>query len=105
LGPHAELIRNACPDALFLGGAFNRERYAKLFGMHEGQLDLIGTLQRGESLLLRKNYGKVIRLNVDAASAWLYSTHPQDVRRRNDAIREHGREHAFKYLTASEAVK
>jgi type IV secretion system protein VirB4 len=110
LGPHAEVIRNACPDALFLGGAFNRQTYEELFEMNANQLDIIPTLARGEILILRKkrgvgNYAKVIQLTVDEKSKWLYSTHPQDVRRRAAALREHGREKAFDILAVSTAAK
>jgi len=42
---------------------------------------------------------------VDDASKWLYSTHPQDVRRRNDAIKEHGREEGLRLLAASGNLK
>ncbi len=105
LGPHADVIRNACPDAVFLGGAFDRERYRSLFSMNERQLDLIPTLRRGEMLLLRRHYAKVVQLVVDEASKWLYSTHPQDVRRRAKAIHEHGREKAFEMLALSASAK
>jgi hypothetical protein len=105
LGPHASVIRNACPDAFFLGGAFDRQQLVGLFDLNETQLDLIPTLQRGEILMLRSNHSKVIKLAVDDESKWLYSTHPQDVRRRAEAIKEHGRAGAFSVLAASVAAK
>ena len=101
LGLHANVIRNACPDAVFLGGAFDREQYAELFHMNANELDLIQTLRRGEMLLLRRNHALVVRLVVDQVSQWTYSTHPQDVRRRNEAIAKHGLERAIQVLALS----
>ena len=105
LGPHAEVIRNACPDAVFLGGAFSREQYKRLFAMNDTELDLIPSLRRGEMLLLRRHHAKVVRLVVNERSKWLYSTHPQDVRRRSETIRQHGREKAFELLALSGSSK
>ena len=105
LGQYATLIRNNCPDAFFLGGSFDRQQYIDLFGLHEGQLDLIAGLQKGESLLVRKNYSKVLKLRVDERSKWLYSSDPNDRRRRDKAIKDYGREGAFQHLVATATAK
>jgi type IV secretion system protein VirB4 len=105
LGRYATLIRNNCPDALFLGGSFDRQQYIDLFELHDRQLELITSLKLGESLLVRKNYSKVLKLDVDEASKWLYTTHPKDRLRRNEAIKTYGREKAFEYLVASATAK
>ncbi len=105
MGKYLNLIQNNCPDALFLGGSFDRQEYRALFGLSERQLDLIESLKLGESLFVRKEYSKVLRLDVDDKSKWLYSTHPQDRLRRNEAIRQLGREKAFEYLAAAATAK
>lgn len=105
LGPHSKVIRNACPDAVFLGGAFDRQQYAELFQMNDNQMDILQTLRRGEMLLLRRNHALVVRLAVDKESQWTYSTHPQDVRRRNEAVAKHGLGDAIRLLALSEAAK
>jgi type IV secretion system protein VirB4 len=104
LGTHTQLIRNACADTVFLGGAFDRAQYAELFSLSAKPLDLIASLQRGESLLARSGYAKVLRLNVDAESAWHYTTRPLDRARRAKAVQEFGREHAFRELVAAESA-
>ena len=86
-------------------GSFDRQQYIDLFELNERQLDLISTLKRGESLLVRKNYSKVLKLDVDEHSKWLYSTHPKDRQRRDEAIRAYGHENAFEYLVASATAK
>jgi type IV secretion system protein VirB4 len=104
LGAHTQLIRNACADTVFLGGSFDRAQYAELFSLSDKQLDLIGGLQRGESLLTRSNYAKVLRLNVDAESAWHYTTRALDRARRASAVKKFGRENAFRELVAAESA-
>jgi type IV secretion system protein VirB4 len=105
LGEHTRLIRNACHDTLFLGGPFDRSQYAELFGLHERQLDLIDSLQLGESLLVRLGYSKVLVTNVDQESAWHYTTRPKDRARREKAIQEFGRHEAFQHLVAETAAQ
>jgi type IV secretion system protein VirB4 len=105
LGAHTRLIRNACTDTLFLGGPFDRAQYRELFGLHERQLDLIAGLQRGESLLVRPEYAKVLVTSVDAESAWRYTTRPKDRARREEAIQRYGRQEAFAQLAANGTAK
>lgn len=105
LGAHTRLLRNACTDTLFLGGPFDREQYRDLFKLHDRQLDLIESLQRGESLLVRTDYAKVLVTSVDAESAWHYTTRPKDRKRREEAIQQFGRNAAFAHLAANGAAK
>lgn len=105
LGEHSRLIRNACTDTLFLGGPFDREQYRELFRLHDQQLDLITSLQRGESLLVRPGYSKVLVTAVDAESAWHYTTRPKDRARREAAIQTYGRKEAFSRLAAEHVAK
>ncbi len=106
LGKYANLIRTNCPDAWFLGGSFDRQQYIDLFELNEQQLALIPTLQRGESLLVRKDdFAKVLKLDVDERSKWHYTTHPKDQQRRAEYIAKYGRPLAFDYLVAEATAK
>jgi type IV secretory pathway VirB4 component len=106
LGKYANLIRTNCPDAWFLGGSFDRQQYIDLFELNEQQLALIPTLQRGESLLVRKDdFAKVLKLDVDERSKWHYTTHPKDRQRRAEYIAKYGRPLAFDYLVAEATAK
>jgi type IV secretion system protein VirB4 len=104
LGQHAHLIRTNCPDAIFMGGSFNRKQF-ELFDLNEQQFDLMASLKRGEFLLCRKDYSKVLKLSVDKESEWLYTTRPMDRRRRNEAIEKFGREEGFRQLVAAATAK
>jgi hypothetical protein len=42
---------------------------------------------------------------VDEQSKWLYTTHPKDRLRRDEAIKTYGRETAFEHLVASATAK
>jgi type IV secretion system protein VirB4 len=101
LKQYARVIRANCPDSLLLGGAFDRKLYAELLELNERQMDLIGSLAMGEGLLTRKNWSKVVRLDVDAESVWRYTTRAADKQRRNEAIARHGYRDAFKQLAAT----
>ena len=102
LKQYARVIRANCPDALLLGGAIDRRLYADLLELNERQMDLIGSLELGEALLTRKDWSKVVRLDVDAESFWRYTTRAADKQRRSEAIAQHGYEAAFKQLAAGE---
>jgi type IV secretion system protein VirB4 len=104
LGKYATLIRTNCPDAILMGGSFSRKQY-ELFELNDQQLDLISSLNLGEFLFARKSYSKVCKLSVDEHSKWLYSTDPNDRRRRNEAIATYGREDAFRHLVARATAK
>lgn len=105
LGAHTSLIRNACTDTLFLGGPFDRKQYRELFELHDRQLDLMASLQTGESLLVRTDYSKVLVTSVDDETAWHYTTRPKDRLRRAKAIEEFGRKEAFAQLAANGAAR
>jgi type IV secretion system protein VirB4 len=104
-GPHAQVIRNACPDFVSVGGAFDRKQYEVLFGMNDNMMNRIDSLRRGEFLLYRRNHSLIGRLAVDERSKWLYSTHPQDVRLRNEAIAKHGLDEGIKMLALTASAK
>ena len=104
LGKYAHLIRTNCPDAIFLGGSFHRKQF-ELFDLSEQHFELMASLKRGEFLLCRKSYSKVLKLSVDKESEWLYTTRPMDRRRRNEAIEKFGREEGFRQLVASATAR
>jgi type IV secretion system protein VirB4 len=97
LGDNADLIVNACSTFLFLPDpTFNRERYSKLFNLNDRELENLASLQPREALLKRAEYSKIIRLNLDPKSLWLFSTKPKDRVRRAREIELYGFDEAFK---------
>ena len=104
LGDHADLIVNACTTQLFLGDpTFNRERYQKLFNLNDQEVLNLAGLAPREALLKRAGFSKILKLNLDAKSYWLFTTRPKDRLRRARAIEEHGYDRAFELLRTQTA--
>ncbi len=99
LGDHAARVKNACPNTIFLGGAFNRERYAEHFRLNAKELDELESL--GERELALKvdgepfvvggtGYFKVLRMNLDPAAYARATTKPAERAMRERLVSEHG---------------
>jgi type IV secretion system protein VirB4 len=102
----ADLLRTvleSCPTKLLLANpSFDRARYAELFQLNETELDLVSELiPRQQFLLKRPGLSKVLALNVDPRSHWLYTNTPVDDERVASVFREYGFEAGFDRLAAS----
>ena len=102
----ADLLRTvveSCPTKLLLANpALDRARYADLFQLNETELDLLGSLApRRQVLLKRPDLAKVLNLNVDPRSYWLYTNTPIDNERVTAVFREFGFEAGLDHLAAS----
>jgi type IV secretion system protein VirB4 len=103
LGENADLIVNACSTFLFLPDpTFNRDRYRKLFHLNDREVENLATLEPREALLKRSGHSKIIRLNLDAKSLWLFSTKPKDRLRRAREIELYGFDEAFRRQLAAQ---
>lgn len=99
LGANADVIVNACTTQLFLpDSTFNRELYRSLFNLNEQDLSNLASLGPRELLLKRPRYSKVLRLNLDPKSYWLFTTRPKDRVIREQLIGQLGYERAFEVL-------
>jgi hypothetical protein len=87
LGDRAALIKNACPNTIFLGGAFNRELYAKHFRLNPKELDELESLGQRELAIKvdgepfvagGEGYFKVLRMNMDPAAYARATTKPSE---------------------------
>ena len=102
----AELLRTViegCPTKLLLANpSLDRSQYADLFHLNATELDLLAELApRRQLLLKRPNLAKVLTLNVDSRSYWLYTNTPADNERVAAMFREHGFEAGLDQLAAS----
>ncbi len=98
-----QTVIEACPTKLFLANpAVDRTRYAELFQLNTRELDLLTELMpRRELLLKRPDVSKVLALNVDARSYWLYTNTPIDNERVAAVFQEYGFEAGLDRLAAS----
>lgn len=112
LGTHAELIKNACPNTIFLGGAFNRELYAKHFRLNPKELDELESLGPRELAIKADGepfvaggdgYFKVLRMNMDPAAYSRATTKPSERALRERLVAELGAAEGMNQLKATAA--
>jgi type IV secretion/conjugal transfer VirB4 family ATPase len=101
-----ELLRTvveSCPTKLLLANpALDRQRYAELFQLNEAELELVTNLiPRQQLLLKRPNVTKVLSLNVDPKSYWIYTNTPLDNERVAAIVQKYGFEAGMDRLAAS----
>jgi type IV secretion system protein VirB4 len=91
----ATLLRTvveSCPTTLLLANpALDRQQYADLFRLNASQLEQLASLTPRRQLLLKRDQlSKVLTLDVDEASYWLYTNTPMDqVRPAHDGHAPH----------------
>jgi len=99
LGAHGQLIKDACPNTIFLGGAFNRELYEKHFRLNPKELDELESLGQRELALKvdgeplvegGDGYFKVLRMNLDPAAYARATTKPSERALRERLLAELG---------------
>jgi type IV secretion system protein VirB4 len=107
LGSYAAVIKNACPNTIFLGGAFDRELYATHFRLNPKELDELESL--GERELAVKvdgepfvaggsGYFKVLRMNMDPAAYVRATTKPSERALRERLVAELGESEGMNQL-------
>jgi len=102
----ADLLRTvveSCPTKLLLANpSFDRTQYADLFQLNDTELDLLEALTpRRQLLLKRPGIAKVLTLNIDPRSYWLYTDTPIDNERVAAMFREYGFDGGLDRLAAS----
>jgi type IV secretion system protein TrbE len=85
------LIENCPTTLLFPNPKLNAQLHRDALGMTDTEIEHVRQLvPRRQFLLKRDGFSKVLNLNVDPRSQWLYTTDPLEVDRRQKAIEEHG---------------
>ncbi|HJT69790.1 MAG TPA: hypothetical protein VJ731_06295 [Terriglobales bacterium] len=102
LGENADIIINACTTQLFLPDpTFNRELYRKLFNLNDQEVLNLASLMPRELMLKRAGYSKILKLNLDPKSYWLFTTRPKDRLVRDRLIADLGYDRAFEALESN----
>jgi hypothetical protein len=69
----------------------NRDLYQGVFHLNDKETDLIETLiPKQQMLIKRPDISKVVNLNVDQVSYWLYTSDPMDNLKKKELIARHG---------------
>jgi type IV secretion system protein VirB4 len=95
-----EVLVESCGTKLFLANpSLNEELYRDVLKLPQGAVDLIrGLRPKGQLLVSKPTHTKVLNLDVDPRSYWLYTNDPHDNTRRDEAIARLGFARGLDYL-------
>jgi type IV secretion system protein TrbE len=97
------VIVESCATKMFLANpGMDREAYRQIFHLNETEAALIaGLIPKQQILIKRPDFSKVVNLNVDPVSYWLYTSNPNDNQRRREAFERHGFSRGLELLERS----
>ena len=97
------VVIESCATKIFLANPdMDREWYRNTFHLNDNEIEMISTLvPKRQALVKRPDLTKVVNLEVDEKSYWLYTSDPNDSFKREQAFREHGFEKGLEVLTRS----
>ena len=96
----AEVLLESMPTKLFLANPDLPEKAAETFRLNPSEMNTIrGLIPKRELYLRRPDAAGILRLEVDPASYWLYTSSPVDAAKRAAAVEEHGLEQALEHLS------
>ena len=96
----AEALLESMPTRLFLANPGLPEKAAATFRLNPAEVNTIrGLIPKRELYLRRTNAAAIVRLEVDPASYWLYTSSPVDAERRAEAVEQYGLEQAIEHLS------
>jgi len=101
-----EILAESCPTKIFLANkGADDQVYQQTFKLSRTATELVKNLTpKRQFLLSRPDLTKVLTLEVDRRSYWLYTNDAKDNARRDDAIAKHGFERALDILAQGAAV-
>ena len=96
----AEALLESMPTKLFLANPDLPDKAAETFRLNPSEVNTIrGLIPKRELYLRRTDAAGILRLEVDPASYWLYTSSPVDAEMRAEAVREYGLVEAIEHLS------
>jgi type IV secretion/conjugal transfer VirB4 family ATPase len=97
------IVIESCATKIFLANPdMDRELYRNTFHLNDNEIEMISTLiPKRQALVKRPDLAKVVNLEVDEKSYWLYTSDPNESFLREQAFREHGFEKGLEILARS----
>ena len=96
----AEALLESMPTKLFLANPELPEKAAETFRLNPSEVNTIrGLIPKRELYLRRTDAAGILRLEVDPASYWLYTSSPVDAHKRAEAVRKYGLVEAIEHLS------
>ena len=101
-----EILAESCPTKIFLANKGADDAvYQQTFKLSRTAVELVKSLApKRQFLLSRPDVAKVLTLDVDSLSYWLYTNDARDNARRDDAIAKHGFERGLQILAQGASV-
>jgi type IV secretion system protein TrbE len=95
-----DVIIETCATKIFLANPdMDRELYRNQFHLNETEIDLISSLVPKRQFLIKNHeMAKVVNLEVDRKSYWLYTNDPFDNRKRSEAFAKYGFDEGLEVL-------
>ena len=96
----AEALLESMPTKLFLANPELPDKAADTFRLNPSEVNTIrGLIPKRELYLRRTDAAGILRLEVDPASYWLYTSSPVDAHKRAEAVRKYGLTEAIEHLS------
>ena len=96
----AEALLESMPTKLFLANPELPEKAAETFRLNPSEVNTIrGLIPKRELYLRRTDAAGILRLEVDPASYWLYTSSPVDAQMRAEAVKQYGLTEAIEHLS------
>ena len=96
----AEALLESMPTKLFLANPELPEKAAETFRLNPSEVNTIrGLIPKRELYLRRTDAAGILRLEVDPASYWLYTSSPVDAQKRAEAVHKYGLIEAIEHLS------
>ena len=96
----AEALLESMPTKLFLANPDLPEKAAETFRLNPSEVNTIRALIPKRELYLRRtDAAGILRLEVDPASYWLYTSSPVDAQKRAEAVKQYGLTEAIEHLS------
>ena len=95
----ADALLESMPTKLFLANPDLPDKAAETFRLNPSEVNTIrGLIPKRELYLRRTDSAGVLRLEVDPASYWLYTSSPVDAQKRAEAVKKYGLVEAIEHL-------
>ena len=97
------IVIESCATKIFLANPdMDRELYRNTFHLNDNEIEMISALvPKRQALVKRPDLAKVVNLEVDEKSYWLYTSDPSESFKREQTFREHGFEKGLEILARS----
>ncbi len=99
-------VVESCPTKFFLANpGMDQDAYSQIFHLNGAESETIRSLlPKRELLLKRPDFAKVLRLNVDPKSYWLYTSDPYDNQRKQEVFERYDLHEGLEILAKEKPV-